>query len=82
MQALREGGAKAANGAGAKFAAVRVVAAPAAAMLRIAAQSPDGVSLHVVNLRKQDGSPLLVVQSRFFLAARLRTLVQCASMPQ
>jgi len=49
-QAMREG--KEGDGAassvpGGKFAAVRVVAAPAAALLRVSAQLPNGVALHV-----------------------------------
>ncbi len=46
-QVLRQGDAVEPSTAGGKFAAVRVVAAPAAAMLRVAAQLPNGVSLHV-----------------------------------
>lgn len=47
-QALRQGGPVAPKSSpGGKFAAVRVVAAPAVAMLRVAAQLPNGVSLHV-----------------------------------
>jgi len=47
-QVLRQGGAvEAASAPGGKFAAVRVVAAPAAALLRVAAHLPNGVSLHV-----------------------------------
>lgn len=47
-QVLRQGGAvEPTRPMSGKFAAVRVVAAPAAALLRVAAQLPNGVSLHV-----------------------------------
>lgn len=45
-QALRAGGGKAGEPQG-RFAAVRMVAAPASAQLRVAAQLPNGVSLQV-----------------------------------
>ena len=59
-QALREGGAVEAPGTpeGGKFAAVRVAAAPAVAMLRVAAQLPNGVSLHV-DARSNDVAPVI-----------------------
>jgi hypothetical protein len=46
-QALREGGAGKPQTRSGKFAAVRVVAAPASAQVRVAAQLPNGVSLQV-----------------------------------
>ena len=47
-QALREGAAGEASAPSGKFAAIRVAPAPAAAaLLRVAAQLPNGVSLHV-----------------------------------
>jgi len=46
-QALREGVAGESSAPSGKFAAVRVVSAPAAALIRVAAHLPNGVSLHV-----------------------------------
>lgn len=46
-QALRQGGAGAPKTTSGKFAAVRVVSMPTAALVRVAAQLPNGVSLHV-----------------------------------
>jgi len=46
-QALREGAPGETSTPSGKFAAVRVISAPAATLLRVAAQLPNGVSLHV-----------------------------------
>ena len=46
-QALRGGTEGKPSAPGGKFAAVRVVSAPAPVLLRVTAQLPNGVSLHV-----------------------------------
>lgn len=46
-QALREDAAGASNAPSGKFAAVRVVTAPTPSLVRVTAQLPNGVSLHV-----------------------------------
>lgn len=46
-QALRGGTAREPSPSKGKFAAVRVVSAPTPVLLRVAAQLPNGVSLHV-----------------------------------